>query len=145
MSDKSTYNRVPGPEEAFKGKKKKYYDDLVNLREHFVDQIRTLSAHSLSSSKQAGEELADIGSDNFIREIELGLMSEEGKTIKAIQEAIGRLKSGEYGICMDCNEKIKEGRLEAIPYAKLCINCKSKREKQGMIHGGSSSDQHVVD
>ena len=130
MAEKSTTTKNNKAEPNFRGKKRIYYQSLIELRDHYVDQIRALSAHSLSSSKQAGEELADIGSDNFIREMELGLMTEEGRTIQAIQEAIERLKSGSYGICMDCNEKIQEGRLEAIPYAKLCVKCKAQREKE---------------
>ncbi len=114
-----------------RGKKKKYYEQLLETRDRLVDQIRTLSAQSLSSSKQAGEELADVGSDNFLREMELSLMSEEGRTIQAIQEAIERLKSGSYGVCEECNKKIQPGRLEAIPYARMCIECKSLKEKEG--------------
>ena len=131
MAEKTTSYQRQNTEPNFRGKKRIYYQSLVELRDHYVDQIRALSAHSLNSSKQAGEELADIGSDNFIREMELGLMTEEGRTIQAIQEAIERLKSGTYGVCMDCNEKIQEGRLEALPYAKLCVKCKAKREKEG--------------
>ena len=130
MAEKSIIRNNQNFEPNFRGKKRKYYQSLVELKDHYIDQIRTLSAHSLSSSKQAGEELADIGSDNFIREMELGLMTEEGRTIQAIQEAIERLKNGTYGVCMDCNNKIQEGRLEALPYAKLCVKCKANREKE---------------
>ena len=130
---------------VFKGKEKKYYEKLVDLRDHFIDQVRTISAQSLSSSKQAGEELADIGSDNFIRETKLKLMSEEGKTIQAIQEAIQRLKTGEYGVCMDCDQKIQEGRLEALPYARLCVKCKSEREKKGPGPSELSPSEYVVE
>ena len=133
-------------EPNFRGKKRIYYQSLVELRDHYVDQIRTLSAHSLSSSKQAGEELADIGSDNFIREMELGLMTEEGRTIQAIQEAIERLKVGTFGICLECNNKIQEARIEAIPYAKLCVKCKSEREKEGAgLSNHSPRNEYVVE
>ena len=146
MTQKSKSNLISqNVEPNFRGKKRKYYQTLVELRDHYVDQIRTLSAHSLSSSKQAGEELADIGSDNFIREMELSLMTEEGRTIQAIQEAIERLKGGTYGICMDCNNKIQEGRLEAIPYAKLCVKCKANREKEGAGVAHSAPNEYAVD
>ncbi len=126
MSTKS--NKASSP--TLRGEKKKQYEMLVELRDQLVDQIRTISSHSLSSSKQAGEELADIGSDNFNREMELGLMTEETQRIKAIEDAIKRLHDGSYGICEDCDNKINPARLEALPYAKLCINCKSLREKE---------------
>lgn len=114
---------------AYTGKKKKQYDALIELRDRLVDDVRTLSAHSLSSNKQAGEELADVGSDNFIREMGISLMSEEGRKVQLIQDALQRLNDGSYGVCMDCDKKIQEARLEAIPYAQLCVGCKSQREK----------------
>ena len=114
---------------AYRGKKKRYYNMLVELQDQLIDEVRTLSSHSLSFNKQAGEELADIGSDNFTREIELGVMTEEGRRIRLIQDAIERLKDNSYGVCLDCRNSIQEGRLKAIPYAKFCIQCKSRRER----------------
>jgi DnaK suppressor protein len=113
---------------VFRGKKKEQYERLVELREQLVDELRTLSDHSLTYNKQAGEELADIGSDQFLREMELGLVTEEGRKVRLIDEAIERLKGGTYGLCSECGKEISEARLEALPYAKLCIKCKSRRE-----------------
>ena len=83
----------------------------------------------MTFERQAGEELADIGSDSFMREMELGLMSIEEKQIQLIQQALERLANSTYGKCQHCSRKIKEGRLTALPYAKLCIKCKAKREE----------------
>ena len=118
----------PVTELQFKGKKKVYYDRLIALREGLLGEMQALSGYSLTANKQAGEELADVGSDNFIRDMELGLMSEEGRTVQMIDEAIRRLANGTYGTCQDCGEKIQEGRLEALPYAVLCVNCKAAHE-----------------
>ena len=101
---------------------------LVTLRDQLVDEVRTLSDQSLTSNKQAGEELADIGSDSFLREMGLGVMSDEGHRIQLIREAIERLNGRGFGVCLDCSEHIQEARLEAIPYAKLCVQCKTRRE-----------------
>lgn len=113
-----------------RGEKRRYYDALIDLRNEIVGQVRNLSASSLASNKQAGEELADVGSDNFTRELGLAMMTEDGKKIALIQEALDRLGLGTYGVCVDCSKLIGEGRLKAIPYAKLCIDCKGRREIQ---------------
>ncbi len=106
----------------------KYYDLLLDMRDQLVDQIKDLSSSSLISTRAAGEELADVGSDNFMRDMELTLVGEEQKTFQLIQEAISRVEDGTYGKCIDCGKLIPEGRLKAIPYAKLCISCKEVRE-----------------
>lgn len=118
------------PKSAKSSKKTDVYRErLLELRDQLVDEVKVLSSNSLVSTKQAGEELADIGSDNFLRDMELGLMDEESKKIMLIQDALERLDSGSYGVCLDCKKSISEGRLEALPYAKLCINCKARREE----------------
>ena len=106
-------------------------DALLQEREQLVRQIKTLSSASLTSARQAGEEFADVASDDFMRETELTLMSEEGDRLALINSALEEISNGTYGICMDCDKPIPAGRLKAKPYAKLCIDCKSAREQNG--------------
>jgi DnaK suppressor protein len=107
---------------------------LIELRSQMADQIRMLSASSLMSNKQAGEELADVGSDDFMRDTELALMGEEEQRLDAIERALRRIDEGTYGICQDCGDAIAPGRLEAKPYANLCVSCMSARETQAGLH-----------
>ena len=109
----------------------KYYKALVAVRDHLANQVRSLSANSLIANRQAGEELADIGSDMFARETDLSLMGEEARRFHDVQRALDRIEDGTYAICLDCGLKIQEGRLEAKPWATYCIECKSIREKNG--------------
>jgi len=102
---------------------------LLRERDSLVRQIKSLSSASLTSSRQAGEELADVGSDDFIRETELHLMTEEGRRLALINLAIDNLEAGTYGLCVDCSKPIAVGRLKAKPYARLCIECKVLREQ----------------
>ena len=69
--------------------------------------------------------------------------TEEGHRIQSIQEAIGRLKDGTYGVCMDCEKKIQPGRLDVLPHAKLCVNCKSEREKNQ--HNDRNAHANIID
>jgi RNA polymerase-binding transcription factor DksA len=41
-----------------------------------------------------------------------------------------RIEQGKYGLCLKCGKRIPQERLEAIPYAFLCINCKSDDERK---------------
>ena len=109
----------------------RYYRALMALRNQVVSKVRDLSSASLTSSKQAGEELADVASDDFIRETELTLLSEEGQRLAAIQSALERLRDGSYGICMDCAGKIQPARLTAQPDTCLWVRCKEAREAKG--------------
>ena len=115
---------------AGRQEKNEYYELLLATRGQLVSQVRNLSSATLASTKQAGEELADIGSDNFSREIGLAMMTEDGRKLAQVQEALERLSSGTYGVCTDCGKNIAGARLKAIPYAKLCVDCQGLRELQ---------------
>ncbi len=119
---------------------------LLRERDVLVRQIRSISSDSLTSSRQAGEELADVGSDDFMRETELHLMSEEARRLSLINIALENLENGEFGICLDCGKHISLGRLRAKPYSRLCIDCKTVREQNyGAAPEGVEEDELVED
>ena len=129
MAKRTTQIDIQLDEPNYRGEKRKRYEQLIELRDQLVDQVAMISGSSLSQEHNAGEDMADIGSDNFLREIGLTVASEEGKKIFLIQDALRALANGKYGKCIDCKDDIAPARLDAIPYAKLCIRCKSAREE----------------
>ena len=120
--------KTPPDPSKYRGVKRKRYEALVEMRDQLSRQVRSLSSSALTSSRQAGEDLADVGTDNFSRQLGLALMSEEERRLTLIEDALGRLSSGTYGTCVDCKQTIPAPRLEAIPYARLCVECKSAQE-----------------
>jgi RNA polymerase-binding transcription factor DksA len=72
--------------------------------------------------------MADLGTDNYDQEFTLGLIENEQGTLELINEALGRMEKGTYGQCAECDEPISKPRLQAIPYARHCIQCARKLE-----------------
>jgi DnaK suppressor protein len=72
---------------------------------------------------------ADLGTDNYELENTLGLMDSQRKLLAEINDALGRMQKGTYGICEGANEPIPKQRLEAIPWARYCIACADLSEK----------------
>ncbi|MFA6568752.1 MAG: TraR/DksA C4-type zinc finger protein [Victivallales bacterium] len=134
--ERNLVHYAPAPKlPAFKGAKKKYYDMLLEIRRQMQGQINFHSGEALSTgasgdlSNSMSNHMADFGSDNFLHEMELEMMTSEIEVIEMIDEAIERLASGEFGKCLDCGCQISTGRLDAKPYARFCIKCKSLREE----------------
>jgi len=50
--------------------------------------------------------------------------------VQAIDEALGRVNDGSYGICESCEGEIAEARLQALPFTRLCVNCQADRERE---------------
>jgi DnaK suppressor protein len=119
--------------------REKYRKVLLEEKEKILQQINNLSEDTLSSSQRdsSGDlsgysmHMADVGTDNFQRELALGLVSNEQQVLYRIEEALKRIDQGTYGKCEVCGESIKDSRLKALPFATMCISCKEKEEASG--------------
>jgi RNA polymerase-binding protein DksA len=76
------------------------------------------------------KDLADIASDDIDRKMIEAIGSQELKRLKLIDSALTRIQQGKYGLCMKCGKRIPQDRLEAIPYALMCIECKTAEERR---------------
>ena len=76
------------------------------------------------------KDLADVASDDIDRKMIEAIGSQDLKRLRMIESALTRIKQGKYGFCMKCGKKIPHERLEAIPYALMCIECKTAEEKR---------------
>ena len=86
---------------------------------------RPLPASMDVNSRQG--DLADQASGNNEVHIQLKLKQTDAKILQAIEEALYRMEKGGYGICRDCGDPISSARLEAIPWTRVCIECKQKQ------------------
>ena len=105
-----------------------YKDALRRKRSEILGSggIKPLQASMENNTRQG--DMADQASGNNEVHIQLKLKQTDAKILQAIEEALGRIEKGTYGICRDCGEPIAEARLKAIPWTRVCIACK---EKQG--------------
>ena len=77
------------------------------------------------------KDLADVAAGDIDKKTLEALNASEVRRVKLIESALSRIKNGRYGVCMRCGKKIPTERLEAIPYALMCIDCKNTAERQG--------------
>ena len=100
--------------------KSEIIDNLVASSEDFKEIVEGMDP----------KDLADIASDDIDRKMIEALGSQELKRLKLIDSALTRIEQGKYGLCMKCGKKIPQDRLEAIPYALMCIECKTVEERR---------------
>ena len=84
--------------------------------------------------------MADAGTDTYEVENTLGLMDSERRLLVEIEDALGRIEDGTYGICQSNGELIPKARLDAIPWARYCVACASLYEK-GLLAKEDSFDE----
>ena len=97
-------------------------------RERLVEDTSGLM-EDLSDEDGVDSHPADSASETLSREIELSLEDNADRLLAAIDAALKRLDGGTYGVCESCEQNISSERLEALPYATKCIDCKRREER----------------
>ena len=77
------------------------------------------------------------------RELNLLLQDREKQHLEAIEEALMRIETGEYGFCDECGDQIDKKRLMVMPLAQLCITCQQNEERLGNISSFSRLPQQT--
>jgi DnaK suppressor protein len=99
------------------------------------DALRQALAGDLSLLKelrqQASGDVLDAALDSAQDELSSQLAEVESRELSNIEVALEKMRAGDYGQCEDCSEAIPLARLQALPYATMCIQCQREAEKGG--------------
>ena len=103
---------------------------LIKTREELIEEIaRTRKMESDDLKNEIGD-IYDSADNERDRQLSHILNDRDRKKLIAIDEALERIEDGTYGICEECGKKITPNRLKVLPFADLCVPCKSDMEKQ---------------
>jgi RNA polymerase-binding transcription factor len=105
----------------------KYREILTSKRDDILGSAPG-RAPSIEPGSKSGDWIDHSSMESDIH-VRLALQQTDSKLLRAIEEAILRLDQGVYGICMDCEEEIAAARLDAVPWTRVCINCKERQGK----------------
>lgn len=109
---------------------------LLDLRDELLDNVAGVTRDTLRSHPEgseasgSGEHTGDAGSDAYDREFALSLLSKGQDALYDIDAALNRIQNGVYGICEISYQPIPRPRLEAIPFARLTVECQAQWEKE---------------
>ena len=112
---------------------------LLDLRKKMVGNVASMEDEALGKSGQdaSGDlsnvpiHMADVGTDNYERDLTIGLIQNGEEELKAIDNALERIGDKTYGSCEECGTKITKARLTALPYVHNCIECQRLEEEEG--------------
>ena len=110
---------------------------LQEERHAVLEAIENIHHENPGSMSDETEELSfqdnhlgDAASGTLDREIDYSLEENSEQVLAQIDEALKRIDDGTFGVCSNCGQQIAEERLEARPWATLCIDCKRKEERR---------------
>jgi DnaK suppressor protein len=101
---------------------------LMGHKENLLEKVKNSVSMNKEESLDEVRDAADIASDYYERELAMGLSETERSRLQEVEDALERIENGSYGKCEGCGNLIASPRLEALPFAKLCIECQAQRE-----------------
>ena len=109
---------------------------LLEERRRLRQELAEMESHQVKTEEKPAadvsgydDDLVDVATETFEREKGLALESSVLGLLEQVEEALGRIRGGTYGVCGTCGRPIDTNRLKAIPYARLCIKCKEREER----------------
>lgn len=113
---------------------------LENFRKILLERRMELQTDlQRKSNEEAGQDrletmdTADQADSNYTADYNIKIKEILVREVREIDEALEKMRNGDYGICESCDEEIPEGRLKARPNARFCIRCKDEMEKRGSV------------
>ena len=109
---------------------------IMEKRDEILEELETLRGRIMDTmtgeyqvENSAYSLHMEQGTDTMEREKTFLFASREGKFLNYLDDALKRIDQGTYGFCTDCGKLIDKERLEAVPHAQQCVECKLKRGK----------------
>ena len=110
---------------------------LIQIRQRLSTECNKL-IKSINRGRQAAEEIkventedeGDLATISHNRDLLYNLHESDFERLRFIEEAIKAIDRGQYGECVRCEEEINEKRLDAVPWAMMCIHCQEEAEME---------------
>jgi DnaK suppressor protein len=105
-----------------------YKKKLQAKREELVRNIARVEAEGRAADEDTTVDLADKAANSYTKEFLFGQTNAERAFLHLVEEALKRIGTGKFGECANCEDEINQKRLDAVPWAKYCIDCQEKQE-----------------
>ncbi len=106
---------------------------LLEMRQNLVEMLNKKYNEALGLGQDGIQDAVDEAYNIFNKNILLGKVETDALKLRLIDQALQRINNGTYGVCIECEEDITETRLEYVPFARYCTDCKSELERKGLI------------
>jgi DnaK suppressor protein len=116
---------VPEDQDRFQALRER----LQNQRDEILNMYKQDLRAGQESADDGTEDIVDRANNAYNRELMFSLSDNERGTLLQIENALRRMDDGSYGKCANCGQMISVRRLEAVPWARFCIDCQELAEK----------------
>lgn len=109
-----------------------YRKRLLAKQEELLKVVSKSEQDGREADEEGTQDVADKAANAYTKEFLFHQSDDNRRTLQLVNEALERLKNGSYGLCLACHEEMQAKRLEAVPWARHCLECQEKQE-QGLL------------
>ena len=115
-----------------KKKTEHFKKKLLEKQEELLRQVSKSEQDGREADGEVTQDIADKAANSYTKEFLFHQSDESRRLLQLVNEALGRVKNGSFGLCVSCEEEVQQKRLEAVPWARHCIECQEKQD-QGLL------------
>src|ERR1019366_4368263 len=105
-----------------------YKKRLLERRLQLLDTVSRTEQDGRVADEEAAQDLADKATNSYTKEFLFKQSNDDRFILQLVQEALDRIENGAYGRCVACGGEMQHKRLEAVPWARHCIECQEKQD-----------------
>jgi RNA polymerase-binding protein DksA len=115
---------------------KKQVEKLESIRDKLSHDLKRLeedmetTQRELADQSSNDDRIAEIAALAVGRELDMSLEENVRLLLERVDDAIAAIKGGTYGLCKKCGKEIARERLEALPYAAMCVDCQRRHDRR---------------
>src|SRR2546426_3242401 len=103
------------------------YKRLVLAKQRQLSSVQEDAGARVPAAGGLEGHLIDQANADAEAELQIRLHQTDGRLLRAIEEALDRMRQGTYGVCVVCKQLISKARLEAVPWTHVCRECKERQ------------------
>jgi DnaK suppressor protein len=105
------------------------FKDLLLSKRQELSTGKSL-ADSIPTAGELRGDPVDMAASETYAATQVRLLQTDGKLLRAIEDALTRIRNEKFGICEECGEPISNARLEAVPWTRWCRDCKARQDSK---------------
>lgn len=106
-----------------------YRNLLMEKRQELLRLVSKSDQDGREADEEGTQDIADKASNAYTKEFLFHQSNDNRQLLVLVDEALDRIKNGGYGFCVECREEVQPKRLEAVPWARHCIECQAKQDE----------------
>ena len=112
-----------------KRQRERYRKQLLAKRETLLQLVKAARSSETEANDKVAPDLGDRALSTVIRDLSYQLTAGERDILRRVDDALDRIDACTYGVCVSCEKKVQLGRLDAVPWARHCIECQELQDR----------------